>query len=98
MLTIENGEILLVGKARGSRQGNNLLVEKIRACGGIDFSLPILLGYTGLSDALLQKYVADSAALWRDHCGSLEQTLLCSVIGTHTGPGVVAVAFFKNGV
>ncbi len=52
----------------------------------------------GLSDALLQKYVADSAALWRDHCGSLEQTLLCSVIGTHTGPGVVAVAFFKNGV
>ena len=42
--------------------------------------------------------VADSAALWRDHCGSLEQTLLCSVIGTHTGPGVVAVAFFKNGV
>lgn len=57
-----------------------------------------LLGYTGLSDALLQKYVEDSAALWRDHCGSLEQTLLCSVIGTHTGPGVVAVAFFKNGV
>ena len=98
VLTIENGEILLVGKARGSRQGNNLLVEKIHACGGIDFSLPILLGYTGLSDALLQKYVADSAALWRDHCGSLEQTLLCSVIGTHTGPGVVAVAFFKNGV
>ena len=98
VLTIEKGEILLIGKARGSRQGNNLLVEKIRACGGIDFSLPILLGYTGLSDALLQKYVADSAALWRDHCGSLEQTLLCSVIGTHTGPGVVAVAFFKNGV
>ena len=28
----------------------------------------------------------------------LESTLICSVIGTHTGPGVVAVAFFrKNG-
>lgn len=88
----------MIGKARGSKQGNNLLVQKVRESGGIDFSLPILLGYTGLSDALLQKYVEDSAALWRDHCGSLEQTLLCSVIGTHTGPGVVAVAFFKNGV
>ena len=88
----------MIGKARGSKQGNNLLVQKVRESGGIDFSLPILLGYTGLSDALLQKYVADSTALWRDHCGSLEQTLLCSVIGTHTGPGVVAVAFFKNGV
>ena len=54
-----------IGKARGSKQGNNLLVQKVRESGGIDFSLPILLGYTGLSDALLQKYVADSAALWR---------------------------------
>ena len=62
VLTIENGEILLVGKARGSRQGNNLLVEKIRACGGIDFSLPILLGYTGLTDVFLKKYVEDSRA------------------------------------
>ena len=98
VVTLENGAVTMIGKARGSKQGNNLLVQKVHESGGIDFSLPILLGYTGLSDALLQKYVADSAALWRDHCGSLEQTLLCSVIGTHTGPGVVAVAFFKNGV
>ena len=98
VITVVDGEIQVIGKARGSKQGNNLLVQKIHESGGIDFSLPILLGYTGLSDALLQKYVEDSAALWRDHCGSLEQTLLCSVIGTHTGPGVVAVAFFKNGV
>ena len=98
VVTLENGAVTMIGKARGSKQGNNLLVQKVRESGGIDFSLPILLGYTGLSDALLQKYVEDSAALWRDHCGSLEQTLLCSVIGTHTGPGVVAVAFFKNGV
>ncbi len=55
VLTIEKGEILLIGKARGSRQGNNLLVEKIRACGGIDFQLPILLGYTGLTDVFLKK-------------------------------------------
>ena len=94
LLTKKRDDICLLG----SKQGNTLLVQKVRESGGIDFSLPILLGYTGLSDALLQKYVADSAALWRDHCGSLEQTLLCSVIGTHTGPGVVAVAFFKNGV
>lgn len=98
VVTLENGAVTMIGKARGSKQGNNLLVQKVRESGGIDFSLPILLGYTGLSDALLQKYVEDSAALWRDHCGSLEQMLLCSVIGTHTGPGVVAVAFFKNGV
>lgn len=28
--------------------------------GGIDFSKPVLLGYSGLSDALLLKYIEDS--------------------------------------
>lgn len=96
VLTIENGEILLVGKARGSRQGNNLLVEKIRACGGIDFSLPILLGYTGLTDVFLKKYVEDSRALWENGTDRLDSTLIGGVIGTHAGPGAVAVAFFRK--
>lgn len=96
MVTIQNGEIALIGKARGSRQGNNLLVEKIHACGGIDFQLPILLGYTGLSDAFLRKYVDDSRALWEHGTDSLDEALISGVIGTHTGPGAVAVAFFRK--
>lgn len=97
VLTVKDGQVILIGKARGSRQGNNLLVEKIREAGGIDFSLPVLLGYSGLSDAFLQKYVEDSRPLWEGQTPALESTLLCSVIGTHTGPGVVAVAFFRKG-
>lgn len=87
VLTIENGEILLVGKARGSRQGNNLLVEKIHACGGIDFSLPILLGYTGLTDVFLKKYVEDSRALWENGTDRLDSTLIGGVIAPTPGPG-----------
>ena len=94
--TVQDGEVRLIGKARGSKQGNNLLTEKITQCGGVDFALPILLGYSGLSDACLQKYVEDSRALWETGTDRLESTLICSVIGTHTGPGVVAVAFFKK--
>lgn len=96
VVTIQDGEIALIGKARGSRQGNNLLVEKIHACGGIDFQLPILLGYTGLSDAFLRKYVDDSRALWEHGTDSLDEALISGVIGTHTGPGAVAVAFFRK--
>lgn len=66
VVTVRDGEVVLIGKARGSKQGNNLLAEKIHTCGGIDFSLPILLGYSGLSDAFLKKYVEDSKALWQD--------------------------------
>ena len=97
VVTIQDGTVALIGKARGSRNGNNLLVEKIREAGGVDFERPVLLGYTGLSSALLEKYVDDSKALWADHVDKLDGCLLCSVIGTHAGPGAVAVAFFRKG-
>ena len=97
VVTVQDGAVALIGKARGSRNGNNLLVEKIREAGGVDFERPVLLGYTGLSSALLEKYVDDFKALWADHVDKLDGCLLCSVIGTHAGPGAVAVAFFRKG-
>lgn len=97
VITVVDGEIQVIGKARGSKQGNNLLVQKIHESGGIAFDEPIILGYSGLSDSYLKKYVEDSRNIWQDKADSLDSTLICSGIGTHTGPGVVAVAFFKKG-
>ena len=96
VLSVSDGEILMLGKARGSKQGNNLLVTEIEKAGGVDFTKPLLLGYTGLSDVLLQKYIEDSKALWEHSKTKLNTTVIGSVIGTHVGPGAVAVAFFKN--
>lgn len=96
VLAVEHGEIKVLGKARGSRQGNNLLVSEIDKAGGVNFDMPVLLGYTGLSDALLQKYIRDSEALWAHSKTALSQTIIGSVIGTHVGPGAVAVAFFAR--
>ena len=96
VVTIQDGEIAILGKARGSKQGNNLLVSEINKAGGVDFTKPVLLGYTGLSDVLLQKYIEDSKALWEDGTDSLRTTIIGSVIGTHAGPGAIAVAFFRK--
>lgn len=96
VICIRDGEIAILGKARGSRQGNNLLVKEIEAAGGVDFDMPLLLGYTGLNDVLLQKYIADSAYLWEAHGDALQATCIGSVVGTHAGPGAVAVAFFQQ--
>lgn len=94
VVCIEKGEIIMLGKARGSRQANNLLVQEIGKAGGVDFHMPVLLGYTGLSDALLKKYIQDSASLWEGHLETLRYEVVGSVVGTHAGPGAVAVAFF----
>lgn len=96
VLSVINGEINMLGKARGSKMGNNLLVEEIEKAGGVDFSRPVLLGYSGLSDALLLKYIEDSKHLWDKGLEKVRYTTIGSVIGTHAGPGAVAVAFFKN--
>lgn len=96
VLSVVDGEINMLGKARGSKQGNNLLVQEIEKTGGVDFSKPVLLGYTGLSDALLVKYIEDSRHIWQPGLESVRYTTIGSVIGTHAGPGAVAVAFFKK--
>lgn len=94
VICVAEGEVKLLGKARGSRQGSNLLVQQIEKAGGVDFDLPVLLGYTGLSDAMLKKYMEDSAQLWQGRVDSLPVSIVGSVVGTHAGPGAVAVAFF----
>lgn len=96
VLAVTDGEIQLLGKARGSKMGNNLLVQEIEKAGGVDFSKPVLMGYTGLSDALLLKYIEDSRRLWEGGLEQVRYTTIGSVIGTHAGPGAIAVAFFKN--
>lgn len=96
VVCIRDGQIQILGKARGSRQANNLLVKQIREVGGVDFTKPVLLGYTGLSDILLNKYIADSSELWSESETPLAYTPIGSVIGTHAGPGAIAVAFFSN--
>lgn len=96
VLSVVDGEINMLGKARGSKMGNNLLVQEIDKAGGIDFSKPVLLGYSGLSDALLLKYIEDSKYLWEGNLDEIRYTTVGSVIGTHAGPGAIVVAFFKN--
>lgn len=96
VISLEKGEINVLGKARGSKQGNNLLVKEIEKAGGVDFGMPVLLGYTGHDRYMLEKYVDDSRFLWEGRTENLRETCIGSVIGTHVGPGAVAVAFFKK--
>ncbi len=96
VISVVGGEVKLVGKALGSKKSNNLLNQLVQKCGGINFGMPYLLGYSGLSDAFLKKYVADSESLWKGKIENIPYYLIGSTIGTHVGPGAIAVAFFAN--
>lgn len=97
VVAVQDGEIAVLGKARGSRNGNNLLSKQIEKAGGIDFSMPYTLGYSGLEDSLLQKYIKDSEGIWKGYVEELPMGVIGGTIGTHAGPGAIGVAFFAAG-
>ncbi len=96
VVAVVKGEVKLVGKAMGSKKGNNLLMQLVEKCGGIDFDVPYALGYSGLSDEYLKKYLKDSEILWKDKTENVPSYMIGSTIGTHVGPGAIAVAFFAK--
>ena len=73
-----------------------MLVQCINNNGGIDFSMPYATAYTGFSDEVLKKYLEDSKSLWEGKADNVPIYVVGSTIGTHIGPGAIAVAFFAN--
>lgn len=96
VIAIVDGEVSFLGKARGSKQGNNFLIQQVDTYGGIDYSLPVLLGYTGCSTVLMDKYIKDSSSLWEGRMPVPDIIQVGATIGTHIGPGGIAVAFFSK--
>ena len=80
------GSVKMLGKALGSKRGNNLLSESIAKAGGVDFSMPFT--------SVLDKYIADGSSLWKSGAENVTKHKIGSTIGTHIGPGAIAVAFF----
>lgn len=96
VVAVRDGRVELVGKARGSKNGRNLLVQLVREH-PVDFRRPFALACSEGGERTLHKYVEDSHELWE---GMVEGLPICSVgasIGTHVGPGAIAVAFFSQG-
>lgn len=93
VVTVQDGKVAMLGKARGSRSANNLLTELIEREGAIDFTKPLAVAYSGLSDALLRKYMEDHAYLYAAYEGEIPVTHIGSAIGTHVGPGAICFAF-----
>ena len=100
---VVDGDVVVLGKARGSKASRNMVFEEIEKAGDVDLTRPIWVAYSGLSDKTARKYIADSLAIATEKglISSPDEiemplTLVGAVIGTHVGPGGVAFAFFAR--
>lgn len=93
VLKLVDGVVIMIGKARGSKNGNNYLIQEVKK-NGIDFTMPFCLGYTGLDDSQLRRYIADSRELWEGNADTLPITTVGATIGTHVGPNAIVLSYF----
>ena len=92
VIALEDGEIKVIAKGRGNKQANALMNQQVRTA-GIDTAMPMMLGYTGTSSNLLECYCSECGDLWPE---GTPRSVVCGVVGTHAGPGAVALAFFAK--
>lgn len=92
---LKDGEIVILGKARGTKMGFSAIGNEI-ASDDVDTSMPFMLGYTGTSDETLRRFKDDQSATLLTFDSPVRTAHVGSVVGTHAGPGAVAVAYFTK--
>ena len=93
VLHLTNGELAVAGKARGTKAAITLthnLVSEV----GVDYSMPVGIGYTGNDSSVVDPYLNASNSVWKGH--EIPVYNVGSTVGTHTGPRLFIVAFFKK--
>ncbi len=96
ILTLKDGELIPIGKARGSKKSHAFLNQKIQEVGGIDFSMPYAVGYSGTDKSNLLKYLDNNQEILESVPHSPHIVQIGSTVGTHAGPGTVLVTFFRK--
>lgn len=93
ILTVQNGKLEVIGKARGMKKAMAEVLKRMEA------DVPDkILGSVGLFHAMAKDQLHEfSSSLGKQFViRETHHALVGSVIGTHSGPGAIAVAFFKD--
>ena len=92
LICLEDGQIKVVGTARGLKKAYSALNQGTEKDGGLDRSKPVILAYTGENNENLVKYMVENRQLWGEDTAT---TIVDATIGVHVGPGAVALGFFS---
>lgn len=97
IVSIEEGKVVMKGKARGVKKAYETLNQLVLENGGIDFEMPFALGYSGLSDKMVLKYREDYKGLFNtNNANNIPYYQMGCTIGTHLGPNAIGIAYFAK--
>ena len=94
-MQVTEGAVEYVCAARGRKKIHSTLSEAVKKAGRIDKSMPRAFAYSGMDRGILEEYIISSPDLFPDP-ERYQVGRIGPAIGTHIGPGAVAVAFFAE--
>ncbi len=98
VITIKDGVVNVIARARGSKKAMKTAIEFVRRVGGIDKTMPYCLGFTGESERVMTSFIEENGPDYKEYVKELDVIPVGATVGTYAGPGAVALAFFDNGV
>lgn len=93
IIEVRDGEVSLAARARGLSGGYSKLFELITQDKGINRNEEVCIGYSAKKDNM-EAFINNYKNTLNLH--DFIESPICSVVGTHTGPGVCGFAFFQN--
>lgn len=96
VIAVEDGPVHMLGKARGTKNGRNLLTEFIEKKGPVDFDRPHCLIYSGVEATALDEYLDIHKDLYPGDVNAIKKRRIGCAIGSHIGPGAIGVVFFSK--
>ena len=91
-----DGEVKVIGKEKGSKKSNLTLKSHVEKTGGIDFSMPYGILWTGNDTTLRDKFIKDCSSLWSEDSDKIQMHMMGCTIGTHIGPGTFGIVYFEK--
>jgi len=96
VIAVIEGEVKVLGKARGFKNGKKLLNSFVEKKGGLDFDMPYGVIWSGTDASVIEKYKDESISFFNNHSADIPTYMVGTTIGTHVGPGGVGIAFFEK--
>ena len=92
----EEGKVKVIGKGRGEANAYRLFSQLVDETGGIDFSLPVCMAYSGLSDENMRRYMKKESALFEGREREVHAVQFGATVGTYSGPDAFAIGYFHK--
>ena len=94
MIAVIKGKVEVIGKVLGAKKAATYINDEIAKVGGIDFDMPFYVLYSGNDQSKIDSYISSNTAVLG--ASGVRKSCLGATIGTHTGPGVIGIAFFSK--